>query len=47
MIQVQAWLGYFNRWRHLAVENLANYWLFTAANWLVLVVVLYVTPYVV
>jgi heme/copper-type cytochrome/quinol oxidase subunit 3 len=45
-IALQAWLGYFNRWRHLAVENLANYWLFVTAHWLVLLLVLYVSPHV-
>jgi cytochrome c oxidase subunit I+III len=44
-VALQAWLGYFNRWRHLAIENLANYWLFVAAHWLLLVVVLYVSPH--
>ena len=45
-VAVQAWLGYFNRWRHLAVENVANYWLFVTAHWLLLLLVLYVSPHV-
>jgi heme/copper-type cytochrome/quinol oxidase subunit 3 len=45
-VALQAWLGYFNRWRHLAVENLANFWLFIAAHWLLLTLVLYVSPHV-
>ena len=45
-VALQAWLGYFNRWRHLAVENVANYWLFVTAHWLVLTLVLYVSPHV-
>jgi heme/copper-type cytochrome/quinol oxidase subunit 3 len=42
----QAWCGYFNRWRHLAVENFFVYWTFTAVHWLLIGTVLYVTPYV-
>jgi cytochrome c oxidase subunit I+III len=41
-----AWLGYFNRWRHLAVENTAHFWYFVTVHWLVLIGVLYVSPYV-
>jgi cytochrome c oxidase subunit 3/cytochrome c oxidase subunit I+III len=47
VVGLQAWLGYFNAWRLLAVENVANYWAFVAAHWLVLLVVLYATPYLV
>ena len=43
--QAQAWLGYFNRWRHLAVQNLANYWTFAVAHWLIVAAVLYGSPY--
>jgi heme/copper-type cytochrome/quinol oxidase subunit 3 len=43
--QAQAWMGYFNRWRHLAVENLANYWTFSVVHWLVVAAVLYASPY--
>ena len=43
--QAQAWLGYFNRWRHLAVQNLANYWTFAAVHWLIVAAVLYASPY--
>jgi len=43
--QAQAWLGYFNRWRHLAVQNLANYWTFSVVHWLVVAAVLYASPY--
>jgi heme/copper-type cytochrome/quinol oxidase subunit 3 len=42
----QAWMGYFNRWRHLAVQNMANYWTFGAIHWLVVAAVLYLSPYV-
>jgi cytochrome c oxidase subunit I+III len=44
--QAQTWLGYFNRWRYLAVQNLANYWTFSVVHWLVVAAVLYVSPYV-
>jgi heme/copper-type cytochrome/quinol oxidase subunit 3 len=44
--QAQAWLGYFNQWRHLAVQNLANYWTFGVVHWLVLAAVMYVSPYI-
>ena len=43
--QAQAWLGYFNQWRHLAVQNLANYWTFGVVHWLILAAVLYLSPY--
>jgi heme/copper-type cytochrome/quinol oxidase subunit 3 len=39
---LQAFLGYFNGWRYLAVENLRNYWVFVTAHWAVLLLVLYV-----
>jgi cytochrome c oxidase subunit I+III len=44
--QAEAWFGYFNRWRHLAVQNLASYWTFAALHWVVLAAVLYLSPYV-
>ena len=44
--QAQAWMGYFNRWRHLAVQNLAHYWTFTAVHRLVVAAVVYMSPYV-
>jgi cytochrome c oxidase subunit I+III len=44
VVSLQAALGYFNHWRFLAVENVANYWYFVTGHWLVLLVVLYVTP---
>jgi cytochrome c oxidase subunit I+III len=44
--QAQAWLGYFNSWRYLAVQNLANFWTFAVVHWLVVAAVLYVGPYV-
>ena len=42
IVCVQSWLGYFNSWRYLAVENVTNYWLFVTGHWLVLLLVLYV-----
>ena len=44
--QAQAWMGYFNRWRHLAVQNLANFWTFATIHWLIVAAVLYLSPYV-
>jgi heme/copper-type cytochrome/quinol oxidase subunit 3 len=44
--QAQAWLGYFNRWRHLAVQNLAHYWTFAAVHWVIIAAVMYLSPYV-
>jgi heme/copper-type cytochrome/quinol oxidase subunit 3 len=46
-VQAQAWLGYFNRWRHLAIQNTAFWWYFLVANGLVCFLVLYLTPYVI
>jgi heme/copper-type cytochrome/quinol oxidase subunit 3 len=43
--QAQAWLGYFNGWRHLAVQNLTNFWTFAVVHWLVVALVLYASPY--
>ena len=43
--QAQAWMGYFNRWRYLAVQNLANFWTFAVVHWLVVAAVLYASPY--
>ena len=44
--QAEAWMGYFNRWRHLAVQNLTNYWIFAVVHWLIVSAVVYVSPYV-
>jgi cytochrome c oxidase subunit I+III len=38
---LQAWLGYFNAWRYLAVENVANFWIFVAIHYAVLIGVVY------
>ena len=46
VVLVQAWLGYFDHRRFLAVQNAAIYTAAAAVNWLVLGAVLYVTPYV-
>ena len=43
--QAQAWMGYFNPWRYLAVENLAMFWTFAVVHWLVVAAVLYGSPY--
>jgi heme/copper-type cytochrome/quinol oxidase subunit 3 len=47
VVQLQAWLGYFTRYRFGAVENLAMYWYFTAAAWLVVAGVIYGAPHLV
>ena len=44
VVQAQAWLGYFNIRRYLAVENVALYTSFTAAAWAVVAAVLYLSP---
>jgi heme/copper-type cytochrome/quinol oxidase subunit 3 len=44
-VQLQAWLGYFNRWRHLAIQNTAFWQYFLIANGAVAFLVLYVSPY--
>ncbi len=46
VVQVQTWLGYFNRFRYLAIQNAALYQYFVVANGLVTAAVLYLTPYV-
>jgi cytochrome c oxidase subunit III len=46
VVQLQAWLGYFTRYRFGAVENLAMYWYFMAAAWLVVAGVIYGAPHV-
>ncbi|MBI4496433.1 MAG: cbb3-type cytochrome c oxidase subunit I [Chloroflexi bacterium] len=45
LVQVQAWLGYFNQRRFVAVENIALYWYFVVAAWLATFATLYLTPY--
>ena len=42
--QLWAWLGYFTRWRYLAVQNTALYWWFVVASWLVVFAVVYLSP---
>jgi cytochrome c oxidase subunit I+III len=42
VVMLQSWLGYFDSWRHLAVENVRNYWWFVCAHWLVLIIVLFI-----
>jgi heme/copper-type cytochrome/quinol oxidase subunit 3 len=45
-VKVQAWLGFFDDRRHLAVENVVLLWGFTATSAAVTVATLYLTPYV-
>ena len=44
VVLVQAWLGYFDYRRFLAVQNTALYCGASAVNWLVVAAVLYLTP---
>jgi cytochrome c oxidase subunit I+III len=45
VVLVQAWLGYFDARRFLAIQNAAIYCAAIFANWLVVFGVLYATPY--
>jgi cytochrome c oxidase subunit 3 len=45
VVLVQAWLGYFDTRRFLAVQNAAIYCAAIFANWMVVFAVLYATPY--
>ena len=47
VVQLQAWLGYFNRLRFLAVQTTAMFWYFVLVSWLVVLAVAYVSPYLV
>jgi heme/copper-type cytochrome/quinol oxidase subunit 3 len=44
VVQIWAWRGWFTRERHLAVTNVATYWHFVDAVWLVVFTTLYITP---
>jgi len=46
-VQLQAWLGHFNKWRYLAIQNTAFWQYFLVANGAVAFVVLYGSPYVI
>jgi len=46
VVQVQAWLGYFDARRFLAIQNVMNYYAATAANWVVVMFVVHLSPYV-
>lgn len=45
LVQLWAWLGYYDERRHLAVRNLALEWYYIVASWIVVFVVLYVSPH--
>ena len=47
VVQLQAWLGYFNRLRFLAVQTTAMFWYFVVVSWLFVLAVAYVSPYLV
>ena len=44
VVQIWAWRGWFTAERHLAVTNVAMYWHFVDAVWLVVFFTLYITP---
>lgn len=44
-VQLRAWAGHFTERRHLAVSNVALYWHFVDAVWLVVLSTLYISPY--
>ena len=44
VVQIWAWRGWFTADRHLAVTNVAMYWHFVDAVWLVVFFTLYITP---
>jgi heme/copper-type cytochrome/quinol oxidase subunit 3 len=44
-LQARAWLGHFSRHRHLAVENIALYWHFVDAIWVVIFISIYLWPF--
>jgi cytochrome c oxidase subunit III len=44
-IQVRAWRGRFSARRYQAVENVTLYWHFVDVVWLVIIMVIYISPY--
>lgn len=46
LVQLWAWLGYYDARRHLAVQNTALNWYYVVASWLVIFAVLYLSPHV-
>ena len=44
-VQVRAWLGHFDRTRHLHVQTTAMYWHFVDAVWVVIMLSLYIGPH--
>jgi cytochrome c oxidase subunit I+III len=47
VVQIQAWLGYFNRLRYLAIQNVGMFWWFVIVAWWVVLPVAYFSPYLV
>jgi heme/copper-type cytochrome/quinol oxidase subunit 3 len=45
-VQVLAWRGHFNARQHAGVQNVALYWHFVDAVWIVIFASLYLSPYV-
>src|SRR5207245_5343755 len=46
VLLVRAWRGGFDQEHHLAVQNVALYWHFVGAVWIVILAVLYLSPQV-
>jgi cytochrome c oxidase subunit 3 len=44
-VQVRAWLGHFDRERHLHVQTTAMYWHFVDAVWVIIMLSLYIGPH--
>jgi heme/copper-type cytochrome/quinol oxidase subunit 3 len=44
-VQLRAWLGHFNKDRHLHVQTTAMYWHFVDAVWVVILASLYIGPH--
>ena len=47
LVQLWAWLGHYNAQRFLAVRNTALNWYATVGSWLIVFLVLYLSPYIV
>jgi heme/copper-type cytochrome/quinol oxidase subunit 3 len=45
VMQLRAWLGHFDAWRHLAIQTTALYWHFVDGVWVFIFAALYLSPY--
>lgn len=46
LVQLWAWLGHYNASRYLAVRNIALNWYAVVGSWLIVFLVLYLSPYI-